>query len=91
MAFMPGIVVATARPAKFELGRPSAFKLARDKLCSLIGTFAEHHDDGGFTGGKMHRSALQHPLADVEVGKVDAVVTDKIDCLSRSLLDFTRI
>jgi site-specific DNA recombinase len=49
------------------------------------------YDDGGFTGGNMDRPALQRLLADVEAGKIDCLVTYKIDRLSRSLLDFARI
>lgn len=51
----------------------------------------EHYDDGGFTGGNMERPALQRLLSDVEAGKVDAIVVYKVDRLSRSLLDFSRI
>jgi site-specific DNA recombinase len=48
----------------------------------------ERYDDGGFTGGNTDRPALQRLLADIEAGKVDAVVVYKVDRLSRSLLDF---
>lgn len=51
----------------------------------------EHYDDGGFTGGNMDRPALQRLMADIETGRVDAVVVYKVDRLSRSLLDFGRI
>ena len=49
------------------------------------------YDDGGFTGANMERPALQHLLKAVETGEVDCVVVYKVDRLSRSLLDFTRI
>ncbi len=49
------------------------------------------YDDGGFTGGNMDRPALQRLLADIEAGKIDCLVTYKIDRLSRSLLHFARI
>jgi site-specific DNA recombinase len=49
------------------------------------------YDDGGFTGGNMDRPALKRLLADVEAGKIDSVITYKVDRLSRSLLDFARI
>ena len=51
----------------------------------------EQYDDGGFSGGNMERPALQRLLADVQGGKVDAIVVYKVDRLSRSLLDFSRI
>src|SRR5204863_5711713 len=43
------------------------------------------YDDGGFTGGNMDRPALKRLLADVEAGKIDSVITYKVDRLSRSL------
>jgi site-specific DNA recombinase len=49
------------------------------------------YDDGGFTGGNMDRPALKRLLADIESKLVDVVVVYKVDRLSRSLLDFTRI
>jgi site-specific DNA recombinase len=51
----------------------------------------DRYDDGGYTGGNMDRPALRRLLADVESGKVDCVVTYKVDRLSRSLLDFARM
>jgi site-specific DNA recombinase len=51
----------------------------------------ERYDDGGFTGGNMERPALQRLLADIRAGKIDCVVTYKVDRLSRSLLDFARM
>jgi site-specific DNA recombinase len=51
----------------------------------------DRYDDGGFTGGNMERPALQRLLADIRAGKVDCVVTYKVDRLSRSLLDFAKM
>ena len=51
----------------------------------------EHFDDGGFSGGNLERPALRSLMARIEAGEVDAVVVYKVDRLSRSLLDFTRI
>ena len=39
----------------------------------------------------MERPALQRLLADIEAGKVDAVVVYKVDRLTRSLADFAKI
>lgn len=50
-----------------------------------------HYDDGGISGGTMERPALQRLLADIAEGKVDVVVVYKIDRLTRSLMDFSRI
>ena len=52
---------------------------------------ADRYDDGGFTGSNMDRPALKRLLADVDAGKVNCVVVYKVDRLTRSLLDFSRI
>ena len=51
----------------------------------------QHYDDGGYSGGTMDRPALQQLLADIQAGKVDLLVTYKIDRLTRSLADFAKI
>ena len=51
----------------------------------------EPYDDGGFSGGTLERPALRRLLADIEEGLVDVVVVYKIDRLSRSLMDFSRL
>ena len=51
----------------------------------------DRYDDGGFTGGNMDRPALRRLMSDIEAGRVDCVVVYKVDRLSRSLLDFTRM
>ena len=51
----------------------------------------QHYDDGGYSGGTMDRPALQQLLADIQAGKIDLVVTYKIDRLTRSLADFAKI
>ncbi len=49
------------------------------------------YDDGGFSGGNMNRPGLKALLSDINAGKVDIVVVYKVDRLTRSLLDFSRI
>lgn len=51
----------------------------------------DRYDDGGYTGGNMERPAFKRLMADVEAGLIECVVVYKVDRLSRSLLDFTRI
>ena len=50
-----------------------------------------HYDDGGFTGGNLERPALTRLMDDIERGEIDTVVVYKVDRLSRSLLDFSRL
>ena len=49
------------------------------------------YDDGGLSGGTLERPALQRLLSDIEDGLVDVVVVYKIDRLSRSLMDFSKL
>jgi site-specific DNA recombinase len=49
------------------------------------------YDDGGVSGGTMERPALQDLLFDIKAKKVDVVVVYKIDRLTRSLIDFSKI
>jgi DNA invertase Pin-like site-specific DNA recombinase len=51
----------------------------------------DRYDDGGFSGGNLERPALKRLLGDIEAGRVDVVVVYKIDRLSRSLMDFSRL
>lgn len=50
-----------------------------------------HYDDGGYSGGTMERPGLQALLEDIAAGEIDVVVVYKIDRLTRSLTDFSRI
>lgn len=52
---------------------------------------SDRYDDPGFSGGSMERPALQRLLQDIRDKKIDVVVVYKIDRLSRSLTDFSRI
>src|ERR1700741_4868883 len=46
----------------------------------------QRYDDGGYSGGDLDRPCLQQLLADIAAGRVDCVITYKVDRLSRSLL-----
>lgn len=49
------------------------------------------YDDGGISGGTMDRPALKQLLSDIQGGKVNTVVVYKVDRLTRSLTDFSKI
>jgi site-specific DNA recombinase len=51
----------------------------------------DQYDDGGISGGTLERPALKRLLADIEDGLIDVVVVYKIDRLSRSLMDFSKL
>ena len=51
----------------------------------------DRYDDGGISGGTLERPGLKQLLADIEDGLVDVVVVYKIDRLSRSLMDFSKL
>lgn len=52
---------------------------------------SDDYDDPAYSGGNMERPALQRLLSDIEAGKIDVVVIYKIDRLTRSLADFSRM
>ncbi len=49
------------------------------------------YNDGGYSGGNMERPALKRLLQDVQNGLVGIIVVYKIDRLTRSLMDFSKI
>lgn len=49
------------------------------------------YEDGGYSGGTIERPALQMLLADMAAGEFDAIVVYKIDRLTRSLRDFSKL
>lgn len=51
----------------------------------------DQYDDGGVSGGTLERAALRQLLQDVEAGLIDVIVVYKIDRLSRSLADFSKL
>ncbi|QKE40409.1 MAG: recombinase family protein [Ferrovum myxofaciens] len=52
---------------------------------------ADDYDDPGYSGGNIERPALKRLMADIERGLVDIVVVYKIDRLTRSLADFSKM
>jgi site-specific DNA recombinase len=52
---------------------------------------AGDYDDPGFSGGNTERPGLKRLMADIERGLVDIVVVYKIDRLTRSLADFSKM
>lgn len=53
--------------------------------------FYKRYDDGGYTGANTKRPGLQELLADIEKGYIQCVVVYKVDRLSRSLIDFSKM
>ena len=51
----------------------------------------KQYNDGGFSGGNIERPALKELFQDIQHGKVDTVLVYKIDRLTRSLMDFSKI
>jgi DNA invertase Pin-like site-specific DNA recombinase len=52
---------------------------------------ADEYDDGGISGGTLQRPGLKRLLADIDAGRIDIVVVYKVDRLTRSLLDFSKL
>jgi len=51
----------------------------------------KQYNDGGISGGTLERPALKELFKDIETGEIDTVVVYKIDRLTRSLMDFSKI
>lgn len=51
----------------------------------------KQYNDGGYSGGTMERPAFKELLKDIENDEVDIVVVYKVDRLTRSLIDFSKI
>ena len=51
----------------------------------------KQYDDGGYSGGTMERPAFKELLEDIKNNKIDIVVVYKVDQLTRSLMDFSKI
>lgn len=51
----------------------------------------DDYDDPAYSGGNMERPALQRLMHDIEAGKIDVIVVYKIDRLTRSLADFSKM
>ena len=49
------------------------------------------YNDGGYSGGTMERPALQGLIEDIKTGQIDIIVVYKIDRLTRSLMDFSKL
>lgn len=49
------------------------------------------YNDGGYSGGNLERPALKRLMQDIKDSKIDCIVVYKIDRLTRSLLDFSKI
>ena len=52
---------------------------------------AKQYNDGGYSGGTMERPAFKELLKDIENDEIDIVVVYKVDRLTRSLMDFSKI
>lgn len=51
----------------------------------------KQYNDGGYSGGTLERPAVKELFKDIEAGEVDIVVVYKVDRLTRSLMDFSKI
>lgn len=51
----------------------------------------DRFDDGGLSGATLDRPALQRLFTEIDAGRIGMVVVYKIDRLTRSLADFTRL
>jgi site-specific DNA recombinase len=70
--------------------RESGESYVKSKISAGWEVIAQHYGDGGYSGGKMARPALNRLMADVKAAQIDCVIVYKVDRLRRSLLAFSR-
>ncbi len=51
----------------------------------------DKYDDGGYSGGNIERPSLKKLIKNIKAGKIQTIVVYKIDRLTRSLTDFSRL
>lgn len=51
----------------------------------------KQYNDGGYSGGTIERPAFKELLKDIENDRIDIVAVYKVDRLTRSLMDFSKI
>lgn len=51
----------------------------------------KQYNDGGYSGGTLDRPSVKELFKDIEAGLIDIVVVYKVDRLTRSLMDFSKI
>ena len=51
----------------------------------------DQYNDGGASGGNLERPSLKRRLEDIDAGRIDMIVVYKIDRLTRSLTDFSKL
>ena len=67
----------------------AAYILSQASECWTL--LPDMYDDGGISGGTLERPALQRLLGDIAAGRIDIIVVYKVDRLTRSLLDFSKL
>lgn len=51
-------------------------------------TLGQIFEDGGYSGGSIERPGLQELVAEIEAGRIQAVIVYRLDRLTRSIADF---
>ena len=74
-----------------EAQREAGLNYVKSQVHQGWEALSEHYDDGGYSGGNMNRPALKRLFEDIKAGKVDMIVVYKIDRLTRSLTDFSKM
>ena len=74
----------------------SSCESQKEKIKSFVKSqnnwqIAKVYSDAGYTGGNTNRPALQELLEDIKQGKIDIILSYKIDRLTRSPKDFYQL
>lgn len=74
---------------KDSISIETQIELCRRELTE--GQQSEVYSDKGYSGSSLNRPEFQHLLADVKAGKIDRIITYRLDRISRSVLDFSNL
>lgn len=74
-----------------EAQREAGVNYVKSQMHQGWEVISKRYDDGGFSGGSIERPALRELLQDIENGEVNMIVVYKIDRLTRSLVDFSKL
>ncbi len=74
---------------KDSISIETQIELCRRELAD--GQPCEVYSDKGYSGSNLNRPEFQHLLADVKAGKIERIITYRLDRISRSVLDFSNL
>lgn len=88
MVFLIGIYARQSVDKKDSISIETQIALCRREADSEE---VKIYADKGYSGSNMHRPGFQHLLEDIRQGRISKVIIYRLDRMSRSLLDFSKL